>query len=640
MVLVLCLMPAVAMTATITVDTTDGGGVTIDGRCSLSEALVGSNFNIGVDSCAAGASGQDTIAFDPALFSGAPDFLATITLQQSLDIADGGIEMAPPDGLNLRIRGAGANRLFTLSAGDTLIRRIELIDGNSSGHGGALFINSPSNSSSLQLDNVVGGDNVAAGYGGFIGGEIGTGLFNLNIFSSTLSDNSCDGAVRVGGGAIGLDVSADSGFLNILVQDSTWSGNGASSGPGGAISIITDASGSASFGLTIEDSVFEGNTAAGAGGGAIHVDNVRSANGYNVTIRNSRFDTNAASREGAIRVMHTPLASESLDDVLLERNSFVGNNSSFSAGAVGIEFVDTVIRNNLFAQNLSAGISSGNPGALRIDHDGSNSMVISEGGVDIRANTFFENDGNPREMRLDMPLIGAGASGPSFFTANAVQATGESSPACDINNFPNGNYGVSNVPDSLGGCRVGPDSVYDPAFSLQWTTVNHPIHEMAAIPGAASAAIDLWPESACLSQVPGGVPLDTDLLGERRDPSTGLPPDGDGDGDAYCDAGSIEITAPEATFTLSVTLAGVGNGVVEGGSGLIDCPADCSASFSAGTVVELQALPQAGSTFAGWSGDCSGSGACLVTLDEARSVTATFEPSEDEIFADRFSQSP
>ena len=32
----------------------------------------------------------------------------------------------------------------------------------------------------------------------------------------------------------------------------------------------------------------------------------------------------------------------------------------------------------------------------------------------------------------------------------------------------------------------------------------------------------------------------------------------------------------------------------------------------------------AGSTFAGWSGACSGTGGCTVTMDQARSVTATF----------------
>jgi hypothetical protein len=41
-------------------------------------------------------------------------------------------------------------------------------------------------------------------------------------------------------------------------------------------------------------------------------------------------------------------------------------------------------------------------------------------------------------------------------------------------------------------------------------------------------------------------------------------------------------------------------------------------------MVTLTATPGGGSTFAGWSGDCSGTGTCQVTMSAARSATATF----------------
>ena len=56
----------------------------------------------------------------------------------------------------------------------------------------------------------------------------------------------------------------------------------------------------------------------------------------------------------------------------------------------------------------------------------------------------------------------------------------------------------------------------------------------------------------------------------------------------------------------------------------INCGADCSEPYSPGTVVTLSQSATAGSTFAGWSGACTGTGACQVTMDVARSVTATF----------------
>jgi len=57
----------------------------------------------------------------------------------------------------------------------------------------------------------------------------------------------------------------------------------------------------------------------------------------------------------------------------------------------------------------------------------------------------------------------------------------------------------------------------------------------------------------------------------------------------------------------------------------INCGSACSASFSAGTQVTLSAEPAVGSTFSGWSGDCSGSQrTCITTVNSARNVSAVF----------------
>jgi hypothetical protein len=42
-------------------------------------------------------------------------------------------------------------------------------------------------------------------------------------------------------------------------------------------------------------------------------------------------------------------------------------------------------------------------------------------------------------------------------------------------------------------------------------------------------------------------------------------------------------------------------------------------------MVTLTATPAAGSQFTGWGGACGGAGACAVTMDAAKSVTATFD---------------
>ena len=52
--------------------------------------------------------------------------------------------------------------------------------------------------------------------------------------------------------------------------------------------------------------------------------------------------------------------------------------------------------------------------------------------------------------------------------------------------------------------------------------------------------------------------------------------------------------------------------------------ASVKAAFYAGTVVTLEAKAAEGSSFEGWSGACSGTGTCVVTMSAAKSVTATF----------------
>jgi hypothetical protein len=75
--------------------------------------------------------------------------------------------------------------------------------------------------------------------------------------------------------------------------------------------------------------------------------------------------------------------------------------------------------------------------------------------------------------------------------------------------------------------------------------------------------------------------------------------------------------------TLTVSTSGPGK-VTSSPTG-ISCGSYCSAMFTTGAVITLTAVPNAGSTFAGWSGaGCSGTGTCTVSLNTSTSVTATF----------------
>jgi len=76
------------------------------------------------------------------------------------------------------------------------------------------------------------------------------------------------------------------------------------------------------------------------------------------------------------------------------------------------------------------------------------------------------------------------------------------------------------------------------------------------------------------------------------------------------------------TYALTVAVNGSGSGTVTGAG--ISCPGDCSETLDHGSVIALTATASTSSTFNGWSGACSGTGSCSITMDSAKSVSATF----------------
>jgi hypothetical protein len=90
----------------------------------------------------------------------------------------------------------------------------------------------------------------------------------------------------------------------------------------------------------------------------------------------------------------------------------------------------------------------------------------------------------------------------------------------------------------------------------------------------------------------------------------------------------VQFTA-DTGYRLTVSRVGVGSGTVSSLPAGIDCGTNCSASFTSGTQVTLTPRPAAGYYFAGWSGACSGLGACTVTMGAAAAVTAAFTRADD-----------
>lgn len=101
-------------------------------------------------------------------------------------------------------------------------------------------------------------------------------------------------------------------------------------------------------------------------------------------------------------------------------------------------------------------------------------------------------------------------------------------------------------------------------------------------------------------------------------------------GGASSEAGQVNAVAAATTYTLTVSKAGDGAGTVHGlGTSPLDpfiiCGPHCTADASPGTTMRFIAVPDPGSSFAGWGGACSGTAlGCTVVMDGPKTVTATF----------------
>lgn len=100
---------------------------------------------------------------------------------------------------------------------------------------------------------------------------------------------------------------------------------------------------------------------------------------------------------------------------------------------------------------------------------------------------------------------------------------------------------------------------------------------------------------------------------------------------------NVTATFTLGEFSLGTTLVGNGNGSVDSDSSGINCEVSaangattgilsgmCNNSFTASSMITLTATAGHESIFEGWSGPCSGTDSCVVSLTQAEQVTATF----------------
>jgi predicted outer membrane repeat protein len=359
---------------------------------------------------------------------------------------------------------------------------------------------------------------------------------------------------------------SDTGSLT--VEDTTFTGNTASQG--GAIydnSVIT---------MTITDSTITGNSSSSYGGGIY----IRFGN---VAINNSTINGNSANNDGGGIYI-------GFGDVKVN-NSTINDNSAINGGGIHnggmLYLINSTVSHNMASNQTDNGSGGGifNSETLTVTNStiSDNTAYTSNGGI-------ANNVGSTLTLHNSIVANNVAPSHPDCYTdgtataQNSLEETGTPGQGClnGPNNL-NGDPNLGHLQDNGG-----------------------PTETHALLHG-----------SIAINAGDNGLAVDPDsnpLLYDQR-----------GAGYPRILGGTVDMGAFEQTiYTLTVTKDGTGSGTVTSSPTGIDCGTDCSESFVAGTVVTLTTTVDTGSTFTGWSGACTGMGDCILTMDAAKSVTATF----------------
>jgi uncharacterized repeat protein (TIGR03803 family) len=100
-------------------------------------------------------------------------------------------------------------------------------------------------------------------------------------------------------------------------------------------------------------------------------------------------------------------------------------------------------------------------------------------------------------------------------------------------------------------------------------------------------------------------------------------------GTGTCKVTMIDLQTVTATFSpptvpLTVAVGGSSGGTVTSAAPAITCTATCPVDVTSGTKVTLAAAAGTGGAFKGWTGACTGTLSCVVTMDAPKAVTAVF----------------
>ncbi|MFZ1699275.1 MAG: choice-of-anchor D domain-containing protein, partial [Pyrinomonadaceae bacterium] len=515
--------------------------------------------------------------------------------------------------------GAGV-RVDTAAVNATLTNVVVTENDNGTSGGGIAV--SSSNGATLTLNNCTVSNNTAGGTAA--GSSTGAGIMGNNATSTININNSTVTGNTVSNSSTTIPASAGGvstiGTLNItdsMVTNNTATSSGSNTFSGGVhvtagtttitgstisgnMSTVTAGVGAGFAGgiynqqatVNISGSTISGNSASSFHGGIRTLASTTAAASTTITESTVSGNTSVGEGGGVINIAGSTLNANT--NII---RSTVSGNMATSATSLGGGVENFTVSTGLGVVNLFNSTISGNTAntGAGVYNSGAaaavnaNFSTVASNAATTNGGGLFQDASGVTNLKNSVVGDNTAPSGPDIFGTITSQ---------NYNHVENTTGGTFTP---LAGDATGTDALLGALAANGGPTLTH-------LPGAASPVLNTIPNATndC-----GVAPFDMDQRAFARPAETG------------CEKGSVEQTLPPGSmFTLTTAVAGTGTGTITGAG--INCPGDCTEDFAPATMVALTPAAGGGSTFTGWSGACTGNGACNVTMNSAKSVTATF----------------